>query len=154
MMSFAEFLRTRRHVPEKSIPWYVKRVEMYQRFAKNATAGTPTIESFLQDFTLNYDYEDWQVEQAQRALQLYSRYQAEMGQPNCAQKATSSENRHSSPSFESNIGRPIHIPPATGWKTLEQDIGRLMRLKHLSYRTQKSYLSWMLRFKAFVHGKP
>ncbi len=31
---------------------------------------------------------------------------------------------------------------------------KLMRLRHMSYRTEKSYLSWIFRFRAFVHDKP
>ena len=162
MMSFEEFLRTRRHFPEKSILWYVKRVEMYLRYVKNATAGTPSTEAFLEAFAR--DYEDWQVDQAQRAIRLYSRYQAEFGEltnaqaasplPNRARGAAPLDNSHGSPSFESNNERPNHVLPTSCWETLEQDVCRLMRLKHLSFRTQKSYLSWMLRLKAFVHGKP
>jgi integron integrase len=49
--------------------------------------------------------------------------------------------------------RPVHLPPALSWNTVEERITRLMRLKHLSYRTEKSYLSWVFRLKSFVHEK-
>jgi integron integrase len=39
------------------------------------------------------------------------------------------------------------------WDSAEDRIKQLMRLKHLSYRTEKSYLSWLVRFKSFVHEK-
>jgi integron integrase len=39
------------------------------------------------------------------------------------------------------------------WPAGADRIIQLMRLKHLSYRTEKSYLSWLTRFKSFVHER-
>ena len=39
------------------------------------------------------------------------------------------------------------------WTTVEDRIIQRMRLMHLSYRTEKSYLSWLFRFRSFVHEK-
>jgi len=39
------------------------------------------------------------------------------------------------------------------WDGLEATLVRLMRLKHLSYRTEKTYLAWVGRFKAFNRGR-
>jgi integron integrase len=39
------------------------------------------------------------------------------------------------------------------WDAVEDRIIQLMRLMHLSYRTEKSYLSWFAQFRSFVHEK-
>jgi hypothetical protein len=47
----------------------------------------------------------------------------------------------------------VRMASPCGWNTMEETITRLMRLKHNSYRTEKSYLSWIMRFKSFTGGK-
>ncbi len=39
------------------------------------------------------------------------------------------------------------------WNRLETDLRRRIRLRHLSYETEKAYLGWFSRFQAFA-GKP
>ena len=43
--------------------------------------------------------------------------------------------------------------PALTWAAVEDRVIQRMRLMHLSYRTEKSYLSWLLRFRSFVREK-
>ena len=40
------------------------------------------------------------------------------------------------------------------WEVVQESIIRLMRLKHLSLRTEKAYLAWINQFKSFLKGKP
>lgn len=51
------------------------------------------------------------------------------------------------------LPRPRPLQGSLSWDAVEDLIIRLMRLKHLSYRTEKSYLSWLVRFRSFVHEK-
>jgi integron integrase len=39
------------------------------------------------------------------------------------------------------------------WQTVEESVIRLMRLKHMSFRTEKSYRAWINQFKTFLKGK-
>ncbi|MGA2615411.1 MAG: integron integrase [Spirochaetia bacterium] len=39
------------------------------------------------------------------------------------------------------------------WDAVEDTVSRLMRLKHMSLRTEKSYLSWVRRFRSFIRAK-
>ncbi len=39
------------------------------------------------------------------------------------------------------------------WSSVEDRVVQRLRLMHLSYRTEKSYLSWLARFRSFVHEK-
>ena len=40
------------------------------------------------------------------------------------------------------------------WEVVQGSIIRLMRLRHLSMRTEKAYLAWINQFKNFLKGKP
>ncbi len=40
------------------------------------------------------------------------------------------------------------------WLHLEQDMQRVLRLRHTSLRTERSYLGWLRRFRAFTGERP
>jgi integron integrase len=40
------------------------------------------------------------------------------------------------------------------WSRLEAGVVRMMRLRHLSYRTEQSYLGWLHRFRDFTGDRP
>jgi len=110
---------------------------MYLRHAANSRpdsqGGQLSIERF---FTLLAQrYEDWQVGQARHAVRLYLYFSHTRG----GRRETNNQ--------------PRTTQLTETWETLEQTIVRLMRLKHLSYRTEKSYLSWILKFRDYTRGK-
>ena len=47
--------------------------------------------------------------------------------------------------------RPAHKGQ---WKDAAEQMRRIMRLKHLSMRTEKTYLGWVRRFYAFAGNRP
>jgi integron integrase len=217
MISFLEFLEKEKSVLEKERPYYQRWVNSYLNFSKRQTTGSGSVESYLS--TLDGEYEDWKIFQAQHALHLYSRYRARCGAPltehahnakirpisdgsvqisqarstpflprqglglpspmqpsqaalsqvhpmlrpsplqpppagtgSLPQRPTQQPMRPSLSSLRPSAlpPRPLPLPGALGWNTVEERIIRLIRLKHLSYRTEKSYLSWLARFKSFV----
>ena len=77
-------------------------------------------------------YEAWQVQQARRALQLYSYYQTAIAHP-----------------------APRRLVPegAADWRAAAGVIAKLMRLQHYSLRTERTYLSWVNRFQSYVGTK-
>ena len=80
---------------------------------------------------LAHQYEDWQVRQAAEAVKLYLFYRGQ-GQAPTAQKKRESRGQ---------------------WKELAEQMRRIMRLKHLSPRTETTYLGWVRRFYGFVNGR-
>jgi len=84
-------------------------------------------------------------------------------QPPAGSIVRAQSTRSSSAESQAGLSRPVPsrplVPRPAGsslqisWNTVEESISRLMRLKHLSYRTEKSYLSWLFRFRAFVQEK-
>ncbi len=80
------------------------------------------IKNFLK--YLSSQKEEWQVNQASEAIQLY----------------------------EYNKKREYSGHPE-GWKAVAKDMRRIIRLKHLSPRTEQAYLHWLRKFYIFLNGK-
>lgn len=83
--------------------------------------------SFLGD-----THHDWQVQQAKDAIRLYLYFQSKISQ--------------------------IDDEPPSGndglWVRAIEMMTNAMRLKHLSYRTEQTYLGWMRQFYRYVQGEP
>ncbi len=133
MQSFRDFLLYRGRVQEKKLVFYQNWVEKYIRFSKGNSAGKTSLGDFLQYLSLRY--EDWQVKQANHALQLFTYY-------------NTSKNH-----AEKNRNECIESNSSVTWQNIEGEIVRLSRLKHFSYKTEKAYIYWILKFKAFVKEK-
>jgi integron integrase len=137
MQSFPDFIREKQQVPERCIPYYPRWVEMYHSWAREPGREDTAMEAFFS--YLDARYEDWQIGQARHALQLYSYYQSSRDAPR--------------PDRVPSTPKPCTRQEGQKWNTIEEAVRKLMRLKHLSYRTEKSYLSWIARFESFVRGK-
>lgn len=178
MRSFAEFLRSQKDIPEKCLPYYLKWAGMYQRFTaagKENHGSTPgSLETFITSLARQYD--EWQVRQARAAVRLFLYHQrAEVkrggspredltdssGKPLNGQADSDScpSGRQADVADDPPVGQVDAVeilpgaplpPPAPD---LEWEVSRRMRLKHLSYRTEKSYLGWIRRFAAFTSAK-
>jgi len=74
--------------------------------------------------------EDWQVKQASEALQLYRFF----------------KNRQ-----VPRTGK--HLSVSEHWKIVVEDMYKILRLKHLSVRTEKTYIGWLRRFYRFMNGQ-
>ncbi len=133
MLSFADFLRTRERVDESRIPYYLRWAQRYTEWAARGQPGQASLAEFLH--WLSDKYEDWQITQARCTVQLYSYYR----------------------SLDRTQG-DAPLPPSQyqlqgGWDNVPPAITRLMRLKHLSMKTEKAYLAWIRQFRAFVGSK-
>jgi hypothetical protein len=139
MQSFEDFLRTTGGIEADRRPSFMRWVREYVSFMKRESIDTTAMNAFLASLVSRYP--DWQVKRARHALQLYAYYRARnalgKGEPISA-------------SVPEKQKKPV--PPS--WPGLEDEVVRIIRLKHLSYRTEKSYLSWMRRFRVYVHSKP
>jgi integron integrase len=168
MQSFSDFLRERQKIPEPNVPYYLHWADMYQQHAAEKRSGS-TEQELLTTFLayLAKCYQDWQVQQARRAIQLwiyFRRAQAmkpQYGSTNPSNPPVRPETipmpviapvRIEPPLTAGSPPSPPPDPPARPslTETLSLEATRLMRLKHLSYRTEKSYLAWIARFLAFA----
>lgn len=85
----------------------------------------PVVEAFLDELRIDNRIQEWQPRQAEDALKLY--YFHYLGQTQSAGSQT-----------------PTDAPAALA------EVSRIIRLKHYSYSTERTYLQWTERFLAFV----
>ena len=137
MQSFSKFLSQTQGIDSNQLPHFLRWVTLYVGQTHKENVNGKTMNFFLQ--WLSSRYTESQVKQARHALQLYSYYRARNGFAE-AEDLTAPVPKVSSP-----------VP--ANWNLLEEEFIRVIRLKHFSYRTEKSYLSWILRLKAYVRGK-
>jgi integron integrase len=132
MTSYLEFLRAKADIREKDRLAYQKWVEIYTNY-RQFSKDNQNFNGFIS--YISKKYEDWQVKQARYAIQLYNYYLSCKGM---------------------QVVRKVLVipnPEAMTWKKLVECVSRIMRLKHLSFRTEKSYMSWIARFQGYVSEK-
>ncbi|MBM4311585.1 MAG: integron integrase [Deltaproteobacteria bacterium] len=133
---FQVFLRTRRIVPEKNIPFYAWWASRFLAFG-NKNEHLPLdirIEQFLKEIQLNKPLADWQLRQAEEAARLY------VNQFLAGNAAVLSPN-----SISETNGHGPH-DPARALAGMRE----LIRLRHLAYSTEQTYLDWAQRFFAYI----
>ncbi len=127
---FKQYLKKTGRVNSKTLPYYVKWVSNCYTFLDKELSQKITNEEkkeFL-DY-LAKTHEDWQVNQANLAIKLYDFFLSKQ------QSKTDSKQY------------------LKKWDVLFKDTIEALRLRHRSYRTEKAYLGWLLRFKDFVNSK-
>lgn len=131
MENFKNYLLGRRIVPEKKIPYYTAWVSQFFAFCgkppENPIASAD-VDRFLGH--LARSREDWQISQAKEAIGLY-RYMAGLSSRQLAQKNLNSDAQ---------------------WKSVAEQMVRVLRLKHRSLSTERTYLHWIRSFYRFLNG--
>lgn len=129
---FQKFLLERKLVPEKNVTFFAYWVGRFLDFArKHELSATEYQESAVMEFLniLRSDKHilDWQYRQADDAIRLY--YFHYLGRAGTR---------------VSGGAVPVDVPGAL------QEIRRLIRLRHYSYSTERTYLQWVERFLAYA----
>ncbi len=130
MKKFQEFL-TANNIQSKYIPYYInwiKKCYSYLKLSISIKIDNAQKNQFLDH--LSTQYEDWQVRQADYAIKLYQYYLSQKENKAVQKKEFQEE-----------------------WVWFEKETSKILRLKHMSYRTEKTYLSWVRRLKLFLDGK-
>jgi integron integrase len=165
MQAYVEFLRTHGKVKEDAVRYYEHWVQLYRNHLKSNPENLHSMDQFIS--ILEQRYEEWKVRQARHAIQLYSYFVARQTTANVKHAAALPEagpsavgvsrtpitNKSVSAPMSGASGHASTPSPVPKWNNVEATVSRLMRLRHMSYRTEKAYLSWILRFRAFVHEK-
>lgn len=128
---FKNFLLVRRIVPEKRTPHYqnwVKRACAFLGVPLHQPLSASNIEKYLEH--LASSREQWQIEQAREALTLFN-YFLERG---------------------AGAPEPAGMHADASWREAAEEMVRIMRLRHLSLSTEKTYLGWLRDFYRFVQG--
>jgi len=132
-MNYENYLRNSAKIPEKRIPYYLQWLEMYENYRTKTRVqdSQETLESFLQN--LSQKYEDWQARQASDSVVLHRYF------------AKTRTQAVSKPVTEASLPRI--------WQKKIEKMREILRLKHRSYQTEKTYLGWVLRFAGFVDAE-
>jgi integron integrase len=128
---FEQFLVSNGSIASKQIPYYVKWVtDCYAVCKSPAEIILPAEQKKQYLDHLENTREEWQVKQAEQALRLYTFFVSRHGQR---------------PVATSDDGKL--------WEQIFDKIVKVMRLKHLSLNTEKTYTGWNRQFQAFIKGK-
>lgn len=129
LSAFKKYLTKKSIVKERYIPYYLKWVSDCYSFLDEPDSQVLNPEQnqfFLKH--LSKKNEDWQVNQAENAIRLYSYFLS--SQHSSAATA--------SPDTESE------------WNSLEDGTREMLRLKQRAYSTEKTYISWVRAFRKFL----
>lgn len=132
MQNFKLYLLSMRIAGPKAVDFYLNYVAQFYNYNQKKPGDAVSkqeIEKFLHH--LSKKREDWQVDQASKAIKLYQFFEKRK------------EARSARQSSDSN----------SQWKAAAEDMRKMLRLMHRSYRTEKTYLSWVRRFYRFLGGQ-
>jgi len=133
MEQFKSYLLSRRLTDEKKAGFYLSWVTRFYKSCNKNPEDSVTeeeIERYLKQLSKNH--EEWQVKQASEAIQLYQLYKDRKD------LAQNKENMH----------------PSAQWKSVAEEMHKVLRLMHRSYRTEQAYIGWVRRFYLFMKGRP
>lgn len=131
MQNFNNYLESKRIVPKKQVPYYVVWVSRFLNFFNKKPTDNFTSEEIDQFLTyLTKRKEDWQVDQASESIRIYQFYKTRKNQPETIKNKDS----------------------GTQWKSVADEMKNMLRLKQLSFSTEKTYLSWIRMFYRFLNG--
>lgn len=128
-----QFIEERDLVPEKYRRYYMYWI---RRFLLNPEASNPALSAedclrvYVQDLTRDPQVRDWQVDQAERAVKLY------------LFTYLPARNRPDSPELPQEPSREMTADSREALQKMRE----LLRLRHYSYRTEKTYCHWCMRF--------
>ncbi len=131
---FQKYLLDKKLVPEAKVSFFAYWVGRFLHYAQRhdltATGYQESnIAAFLDDLRLDNRIPDWQPRQAEDALKLYYFHYLGQTKPELASHAAISSG-----------GAPEVLA----------EMSRLIRLKHYSYSTERTYLQWTERFFAYI----
>lgn len=130
---FKQFLLNKGAVKSQYIPFYMKWVsDCYTFFDSSPSArlSSDQKKQFLSHMAKQH--EEWQVKQADTALRLYDYFLSR------EYKA---------------LTKDAPAGPAE-FKSVEEKMRKVLRLRQRSYSTEKTYLTWIRSFLSFIKGKP
>ena len=124
---FQDFLRSRSLVPAKNTPFYAHWVSKFFAFSNRNPdlSSNLKVEKFLNQLKSQKKTADWQIKQAEEALRLYFHHfldgKTAVLSPDGSQKGT------------------LDVSKVLG------NMRQALRIRHYSYRTERSYLDWAQR---------
>jgi integron integrase len=132
MKHFQTYLQSRHILPKERIPYYLSWVSQFFAFVDKNTSAAITrddMDRFLKHLTKSK--EEWQVAQAKEAIELFKFV--------CMSDARDS--------------RKPDMASDKVWQQAMDEMIRMLRLKHRSLSTEKTYTRWLRSFNTFFKGQ-
>jgi len=131
---FQDFLISRSLAPARNVPFYAHWVSKFLAFSNRNQDLGPDLraQKFLNQLKSQKNAADWQVRQAEDALRLYIH--------NFLDGKTSTLNPDAPKTRLPDVSKIL------------ADMRQAIRIKHYSYRTERSYLEWAERFVEYTSG--
>jgi integron integrase len=129
---FQEYLEKNGSIGPKQIPYYIKWVKDCY-----AVIGSSTEIALSQDQRkqylekLNSSREEWQVKQADQALRLYLFFLSRVA---------------SHPVPSNDVDKQ--------WEVAREEMVKVLRLRHMSLNTEKTYITWSRQFQKYINKSP
>jgi integron integrase len=130
---YESYLKSRKMVPERQVPFFVRWLKRFLCFQKSCKEEPfdRVLDLFAANLEKDRRIQDWQVSQAIDAVKIY-RYRFASG----SEGAMGME----------GSGRGGEEDEATDIEKIMDRLREIIRIKHYSSRTEKSYLGWTRRF--------
>lgn len=130
--AFKHFLLHKDTVKSQYIPFYIKWVSDCYSFLDTSLSSRLSSDQKRQFLShMAKRYENWQVKQADTALRLYDYFLSRKLKVLASGSPTADEK----------------------WKAVEEKMREALKLRHRAYSTEKTYLTWVRSFRAFVDEK-
>jgi hypothetical protein len=132
MEAFTSYLLSRHFTNDKGVGFYLSWLKKFYRFCAKHP-GDPVTREEIEKYLVHLSrrHEEWKVNQASDAVRLYLYY--------LNQKDRRKTNKR--------------LPQSTQWKVAADDMRKVLRLKHRSLRTERTYMGWVRKFYRFLNGK-
>jgi integron integrase len=133
---FQNYLRSNCLVSQKYIPYYVNWASKFLVFSrsKDDLSHELQVQQFLDHLKGELHIADWQVRQAENAIQLYTeRFLDRSKAPPCQ--------LHNFEKSSSSLFSPVM-----------EKMRQALRIKHYAYRTERAYLDWIQEFYQYLRN--
>lgn len=140
--TFGEFLKEHRLVREQHLNYYVDWVERFTKHCGNRlqNISRKSISSYLGTISKWKNVQDWQIRQADDAIQIFTKSYL--------------KKVHGFDMVEQCRQHDIPTKPGLeSWKKLLEDSRESIRIRHLAYSTEKTYLLWIRKFGEYLEHK-
>ncbi|MCU7959134.1 MAG: integron integrase [gamma proteobacterium symbiont of Bathyaustriella thionipta] len=162
-------LLNQRNIPEKARRWYVFRVEQFldaHSGIKIADIPVSAIHAYLEKLSRDMRLPAWQFRQSVEALRLLF---VDLSTAPAADKvdwhywekaAIKLEARHptlaktTTPKESVGLSLATHSSCNAEHQDVMEKMATIIRSRHYSIRTERSYLDWVVRFFHFIDNKP
>ena len=129
MEQFKSYLLSKNLTDEKKVGFYLSWVTRFNEFCNKKPEDSITeeeIERYLKH--LSKSREEWQVRQASEAINLYQFFK------------NRKNTEHSKAGLEESAQ----------WKSVAEEMHKILRLLHRSYRTEQAYIGWVRQLYRFT----